>query len=1021
MGAGYENSTDLISFGLHIYKGSSQNFNMKLVKMVPGLMLFSLVLGNTHATAQDKSKAPQATPVKATDKKKTMNAKPAPAKPADVKKGAVAKPADAHKNAAATKPVAKPIAKPGDKTKDLKAHAPAKPVKTKPVAAKETAAKVAPMKLTEVEGISEYVLGNGLHVLLFPDASKPTITVNITYMVGSRMEGYGETGMAHLLEHMMFKGSTGHPHVPDELTAHGANPNGTTSYDRTNYFETFNSTDENLNWALSLESDRMVNSFIADKDLKSEYSVVRNEFESGENNPSSILEERVLSTAYLWHNYGKATIGSKEDIEKVPIKNLQEFYKKYYQPDNAILLVAGKIDNAKVLDLVNKYFGGIPRPTRVIDPGYTIEPVQDGERSVKLNRVGDVQTVSCAYHIVAGSDPDYVAFDILNEVLVNKPSGRLYKSLVQTGLATTVWADDPAMKDAGYFYINVDVLKEKSRDSVKDELFHTIADIKNNPITADEVEKARARLVKNFEETYRNSEYAGLTLSEFIAQGDWRLGFIYRDNLKKVTADDVNRVAKTYFIKSNRTVGEFIPTAAPVRAPLPAQPNVASLVKDYKGQAALAQAEAFDPSPMNIEKRTVKGTLPGGAKYALLSKTTRGNTVEGTIALRIGQESKLQNKAGIASLTAQMLKRGTKNKTMAQINEALDKLSSSVYIYGAGQQVVVMIKSTKPNLSAALDLVTELLREPSFNADEFKTLKTENISGLEQERSEPQSIAFREFTRIVQPKPKGNIDYTMTVDEEEEAIKAATLDDVKNFYKAFYNSANATASFVGEFSNDDVKGSLNKMLGNWSSPESFVHIPVKCENAAPQNKEFKTPDKKNAMMVNGMEFKMRDDNPDYAALEMGNFIFGGGFLNSRLAARIRQKEGISYGVGSYLDIKSMDEEGLFASYAIYNPENKAKLEAAWNEELDKMLKDGFTEDELKQAKSGFLQYREASRSDDAQLCNALSRNLFLNRTMEWSKNIDEKLQKLTVADVNNAMRKYISKDKMTYVKAGDFK
>ena len=236
----------------------------------------------------------------------------------------------------------------------LDAGAQKKSATTKSAPAKSTPSKggTAPIWITTVEGISEYVLPNGLHVLLFPDPSKPKITVNITYLVGSRMEGYGETGMAHLLEHMMFKGSTKHPHVPDELTAHGASPNGTTSYDRTNYFETFQGSDENLNWALSLEADRMINSFVAEKDLKSEFSVVRNEFESGENNPSAILEERVLSTMYLWHNYGKSTIGSKEDIEKVPIKNLQAFYKKYYQPDNSVLLVAGKIDEQKTLDLV---------------------------------------------------------------------------------------------------------------------------------------------------------------------------------------------------------------------------------------------------------------------------------------------------------------------------------------------------------------------------------------------------------------------------------------------------------------------------------------------------------------------------------------------------------------------------------------------------------------------------------------------------------------------------------------------
>ncbi len=306
----------------------------------------------------------------------------------------------------------------------------------------QTATKAAltnPTKVTSVEGITEYKLGNGLRVLLFPDQSKSTITVNITYLVGSRMEGYGETGMAHLLEHMVFKGSTNHTNIPQELSSHGARPNGTTWYDRTNYFETFTASDENLKWALSLESDRMVNSFIAKKDLETEFSVVRNEFERGENDPGSVLEERVMSTAYLWHNYGKSTIGSKEDIERVPIENLQAFYKKYYQPDNSVLTVAGKIDEAKTLALINEYFGSIPKPTRVLTETFTNEPVQDGERHVVLKRVGDVQVAACGYHIPSGSHADYPAIEVLVETLTNEPSGRLYKALVESKKASTAY------------------------------------------------------------------------------------------------------------------------------------------------------------------------------------------------------------------------------------------------------------------------------------------------------------------------------------------------------------------------------------------------------------------------------------------------------------------------------------------------------------------------------------------------------------------------------------------------------
>ena len=417
--------------------------------------------------------------------------------------------------------------------------------------------------------------------------------------------------------------------------------------------------------------------------------------------------------------------------------------------------------------------------------------------------------------------------------------------------------------------------------------------------------------MKNFEQAYRSSENIGLAMSEFIATGDWRLAFIYRDNLAKVTADDVNRAINTYFLKSNRTTGVFIPTANPKRVTVPQAPNVADIVKDYKGKEALTQAEAFDASPDNIEKRTERGKIAGGAKYALLTKTTRGSTVNGIITLRIGTEQGLENKAKVASLTASMLKRGTTTKTMSQINETLNKLSSSVDVWGNGQDVTLNIQSTKQNLPEVLDLVNDMLHNPAFSADEFKTLKEENISNLQQELSEPQSIAFRVYGNITSPYPKSHINYTMSAQEEIDAVNTATLSEVKDLYKKYYGAGNATMAFVGDFEADAVKKKLEATFKDWEAAEPYVRVKDKYQDVTPANKEIKTPDKKNAMFVAGMNFKFRDDDPDFPALVMGDFIFGGGFLNSRLATRIRQKEGLSYGVGSFLQADSHDEKTAF--------------------------------------------------------------------------------------------------------------
>ena len=878
-----------------------------------------------------------------------------------------------------------------------------------------------PKKTASVEGITEYEYPNGLRVLLFPDQTKSTATVNMTYLVGSRMEGYGETGMAHLLEHMLFKGSTNHTNIPQELSSHGASPNGSTWYDRTNYFETFAATDENIDWALSLEADRMINSFVAKKDLETEFSVVRNEFESGENYPTSILQERVMSTAYIWHNYGKSTIGSKEDIEKVPIENLQAFYRKFYQPDNAVLMVSGKIDEAKTLALVSKYFGTIPRPTRKLQEPYTVEPTQDGERQVILRRVGDIQAVAAGYHIPSASHPDYIPIEILNHALTNEPSGRLYKALVETKLATSVSGGVFPLRDPGYLYFDTEILKEKSIDSVKNAMLNLLDNLKSNPITKEEMDRARTSLLRDYELAFNKSDLVGTFISEFIAAGDWRLMFLYRDRIENVKLEDVNRVAVEYLKPSNRTLGLFIPEKEPSRSIIPASPDLTDTYKNYKGKAVVAEAEAFDATPANIEKRTKRGDLSGGGKYALLSKTTRGNLVKMKISLRIGSEKSLMNKGDFIDATAAMLMKGTKSLSEEQINDTLAKLSAEVGVSGGGQVVTVDISTTRDNLVNVLSIVNQILREPTFPKPEFDKMKEEILAGIDQQKSDPQAIAFSKIDQLTRVYPKADFRYTSTFDEMTEAAKKLTVEDLKKFYAEFYNSSNATVSAVGEFDETKVLAGVNSILANWTSAQKYERAADNYAKAVQKSEKIITPDKKNATMAARMNLTLKDDNADYPALVMGNYMLGGGFLNSRLATRIRQKEGISYGVGSWLRASSLDQSGEFGSYAIYNPENSTKLINAYNEELNKMISEGFTEAELKDAISGFIQSRGKNRSDDGYLVNRLNDYLNLDRTLLWDDSLDKTVSTLTPSTVNAAMKKWIIPGDITIVQAGDFK
>ncbi len=873
-------------------------------------------------------------------------------------------------------------------------------------------------QITTVEGITEYRYPNGLKVLLFPDPSSSDTTVNITYLVGSRHEGYGEKGMAHLLEHLLFKGSPKHKNIPQELTSHGARPNGTTSFDRTNYFESFRASDENLKWALELESDRMVNSFIAKKDLDSEMTVVRNEFESGENEPFSVLMNKTLNTAYLWHGYGSPTIGNRADIERVPITFLQAFYKKYYQPDNAMLIVAGKFDTGKTLNLIAQTFGKIPKPTRKLVPPFTAEPTQDGERSLVLRRVGDVQAVLAAYHIPAGSHEDFAALDVMCEILADTPSGRIYKALVETGKATAVFGGAYQLHDPGLALFAAQTRKDGPLQECEDIMLKLVEDMPNAPPTQEEVDRAKAGLLKNIELTMNSSEKLALQLSEWESMGDWRYFYLYRDRIEKVTPADVQRVAKAYLKTSNRTVGVFIPEATPDRAEIPDLKDPSAAVKGYTGRAAMSAGEAFDPSPANIEKRVKRVKLEGGIDMSFLTKKTRGETVFVQMAFRFGNLQELQYKDHVAAFTGSMLMRGTAQHTREQIQDELDRLKSRMSIGGGATSATVSIETDRQHLPEVLKLAREVLREPSFPESEFKILMDQSIAGLESQKSEPETLVSISEGLHMKPYPAGDPRHPETLDEAIAAEKKVTLAEAKQFYQDFYGASEVQISVVGDFDESVVERQLTEAFADWKSPKAYGRLVDEYFDVQPVNETTFVADKANVVISGSQNLKLQDNDPDYPALIIGNYLLGGGFLNSRLAVRIRQKEGLSYGVGSSLYGGSLDPVGEFSFYAICAPENADKVAKAFREELTRVLEQGYTAEEVKAGVTGYLQQREAARAKDSSLTGRLLTYLYLDRTMAWDEEFENRLRSVTPDQIRNAMRKQIDPAKISIFRAG---
>ncbi len=878
-------------------------------------------------------------------------------------------------------------------------------------------------KVTSIEGFSEYRLDNGLQVLVCPDVSKPTVTVNLTIFVGSRHEGYGETGMAHLLEHMLFKGTPTFTQIPKSLQERGAKYNGTTWVDRTNYYETMPATDDNLEFGLALESDRMVNSKVSHEDLISEMTVVRNEFEKGENMPGVLLYQRLLATAYEWHNYGKVTIGNRTDIERVPIERLKQFYVKFYQPDNAMLVVAGKFDEAKALELIDKYFGPIPKPTRKLDRTYTEEPPQDGERTVMLRRVGDVGLVGAVYHIPAGAHPDLAPLDVLTDVLGNAPSGRLYKALVETKKATSVMSDASSWHDPGVFELFAEVRRGDSLDEAQKTMLEGAETIGKEKITSEEVERARLKILKLRELTAADTSHLAVELSNWASQGDWRLYFLYRDRIEKVTPDDVARVAATYLIQSNRTSGQFIPTEKPDRVTIPAAPSDEDLFADFHARESISAGEAFDTSPENIDARSQPISLGKGIKGLLLPKKTRGQTVHLQLNLRYGTKDSLKRYRSAGNLLPDLMTRGTKELTRAEIQDRLDKNLATLVAKGDRGLATFALETKRENLPVVLDLLRQILREPTLPAKEWGEMQRESLTNLEEQLTEPKSLALVRLRRTINPYSKDDVRYTPTLQEEIDEVAALKPADFQKLYGDYLGVQAGELSVVGDFDPDEIRPLLEKMLGGWSAKQPYERIEKVVFDKVPGGQQqILTPDKANAIYFAGEAFAMNDSDPDYAPLVLGNFIFGGGgALSSRLGDRVRQNEGLSYGVGSGFAADSIDRRASLTLFAIYNPANLKKIETAMSEELTRLLADGVKDEELERAKRGYLQDLEVDRASDAELIDLLTDNLYASRSMKYYADLESRIKEQTPETVLAALKKYFDPKRLVIVTAGDFK
>jgi zinc protease len=861
-------------------------------------------------------------------------------------------------------------------------------------------------------GVQETVLSNGLVVLVKEVRSAPVVSFSVWYRVGSRNEHTGITGVSHLLEHMLFKGTRQYRlgEIARTLFLAGAGFNASTYYDWTNYYETIAS--DRIELAMRIEADRMVNSRIDKADLDAEMTVVRSELEGGENSPGRLLWQAVVSAAFQAHPYNWPVIGWRSDVENVSRDAIYQYYRTYYGPNNAVVVVVGDVAAADALRLVRQHFGPIkpiPTPPEV----YTTEPPQRGERRVTVRRSGSLPMALIAWKGPTGRDPDSYALDVLGGVLGEGRTGRLYQALVEKGVASRVDAGSPSLRDPFLFYVSATARPGVTAERLETALLEEVERVAATPITDEELARAQRRAEAEFVFQTNSVTAQARQLGYWAMNGDWRYLTTYLDRIRALTPADIQAVARRTFVADNRTVGHFVPSDAGAPAGAPPREASARVERPKRGDRPITLPRT---SAARVPSRHVtRFTMDNG-----ISVIVQENHANPTVALRAsvpaGSLADPQDRPGLAGFTAAMLSRGTTQRSALGFATALEDVGASL---GAGADTLATAitgQALTRDFDLVLDLFTEMLRQPTFPAADLERLKGETLAGIAQSKTNPDRVASRAFERAVFP--SGHPLRPETFEESEAAVAAMTRDDLVAFHRRQYGPDRMIVVVAGDVAAEQVRDALQKRLGDWPrNPEARpIGPPDLPLQTAPVSLEIPVPDRSQAAIIWGHAGGLRRSDPDFYQVQVMSLILGGGALTSRFSTSIRDDQGLAYTVYGSFDASLYP--GPYRAGMGTNPANARKAVAALEAEVRRIRRDGVTRREVDEAVA-YLTGRFPLRLEtNAGIAEILWGMEFFNLGADYIDRYASYYRAVTVQQVNEAARAHLHPDVATVVVAG---
>ncbi|MDQ8195998.1 pitrilysin family protein [Coraliomargarita sp. SDUM461004] len=874
-------------------------------------------------------------------------------------------------------------------------------------------------------GIEEYRLeSNGLNILLMPNEGLPVATVMVTYKVGSRNEVTGTTGATHILEHMMFKGTERFNSVDgndysSQMERIGARSNATTWFDRTNYYATMPS--EYVPMTIELEADRMRGLLIREEDLASEMTVVRNEYERGENSPVSTLIKELFASAYMAHPYSHPTIGWHSDIESTTTEKLREFYDTYYWPENAVLTIIGGFNKAETLEAIVTHYGKVPAAPHTIPAVTTSEPEQLGARRVTIHRAGQVGVVMIGFKVAAGTHEDWAALTLLQQLLGADKTGRLYRALEDKGKASATFTYAPQLRDPGLFIFGAYLTPDSTHQEVENIILDEIDALISGGVDKDEL--ARAKSVIQASTVYgRDGPYAiADQINEAIAMGDWTAYLKLPNAIQQVSTDALQKVAAKYFINQSSTTGWFIPE---VVNSLTAQATHITGPNYFRDPALFGplhnKPTTTAPTKMAAQTRPIvdfsthmQQAQIGGIRLVAIDMPI-DNVVSFVGSIAAGDSLSPANAPMLASLTAAMLDKGTTSQDRFKIAEKLDTLGADISFSSGAQNLNFAGQFLRPDAGSVLEILADQLRNPAFDASVLDNLKRRQEAGLLQAIDNPDYRASAQLSRLLYP--THHINYSTPIKELLADLKSTTIEDLSAFHQAHYGADSMTLIFTGDIDFEQLKAAVANAFEDWNTGSQYPKLATKQLTNQQQSERIYIEDKTSVAVRFGYNTELQRTAEDYLPFMVGNYILGGSF-HSRLMTEVRKNRGLTYSIrsGHEGDILTPGNWILSASFA---PSMLNQGLQATHEVLQHWYSEGVTEQEVSAAietlTGSYLVGLSTTGSVAAQVHSFMQRGF----EPEYIDQYPELVRQLHADDVNRTIQEYFDPTQLTEVIAG---